>query len=117
MEGEMMVFDPPSALEYRWGDDTLRFDLEPRGDGCVLTFVNTLGELGRAARDAAGWHACLDLLGHHLAGEEPPWTPFDRWQQVHTTYVDRFGPEASTIGPPESVTRPDRSPRSGTAAP
>ena len=32
-------------------------------------------EVGKAARDAAGWHACLDILGHHLAGEKPPWSP------------------------------------------
>ena len=60
-------------------------------------------EVGKAARDAAGWHACLDILGHHLAGEKPPWSPVERWDQVHAQYVERLGPEASTIGPPESV--------------
>ena len=102
-EGEMIAFDPPSLLEYRWGGETLRFELEREGDGTVLTFVNSFDELGKAARDAAGWHACLDVLGHHLDGQEPPWRPMDRWEEVHAVYVEEFGPEAATIGPPDSV--------------
>jgi uncharacterized protein YndB with AHSA1/START domain len=101
LEGRMIEYDPPSVLELRWGDDeTLRFELEPDGEGSLLTFVNTFDELGRAARDAAGWHARLDLLAYHLDGEPPPWTPGARWQQVHESYVERLRPEASTIGPP-----------------
>jgi uncharacterized protein YndB with AHSA1/START domain len=98
-EGEMLVYDPPRALEFRWEDDVLRFDLRPDGDGCVLTFVDTFAEHGKASRDGAGWHACLDVLEYHLAGEDPPWTPHEHWADVHDGYVRRFGPEASTIGP------------------
>jgi len=101
IEGEMLTYDPPAALEFSWGDEEkLRFDLEPDGDGTVLTFVNTFDRVGKAARDGAGWHACLDLLGYHLDGEQPPWAPGDRWGQVHPSYVERFGPEAATIGAP-----------------
>jgi uncharacterized protein YndB with AHSA1/START domain len=99
-EGEMLVFDPPSTLEFRWEQEILRFDLRPDGDGCLLTFVDTFDELGKASRDGAGWHACLDVLEHHLAGEEPPWSPQEHWADVHAGYVARFGAEASTIGPP-----------------
>jgi len=101
VEGEMITFEPPSLLEYRWGDETLRFELRPEGDGCVLTFVNRFDEKGKAARDGAGWHSCLDLLEYHLSGDEAPWGPGERWKQVHPSYVERFGPEAATIGPPE----------------
>lgn len=101
VRGEMISYDPPALLEFRWGDDdTLRFELEPDDDGCVLTLVNTFDERGKAARDAAGWHECLDLLAHHLSGQEPPWAPRERWQEVHPAYVERFGPDAATIGPP-----------------
>ena len=99
-EGEMLVYDPPRVLEFRWDTDVLRFDIRPEGEGCVLTMVDTFAELGKAARDGAGWHACLDVLEHHLAGEEPPWTPQEHWADVHPGYVERFGPEAATIGPP-----------------
>jgi uncharacterized protein YndB with AHSA1/START domain len=100
IDGEMIACDPPSLLALRWGGDELRFELRPEGGGTLLTFVNTFDELGRAARDAAGWHACLDVLAHHLDGRQAPWNPGERWSQVHPSYVERFGPEASTIGPP-----------------
>jgi len=102
-EGEMLTYEPPSLMEFRWGEDTLRFALEPDGSGTKLTLVDTLGELGKAARDGAGWHTCLDRLAYHLDEAEPPWTSSERWGQVHDSYVEEFGPEAATIGPPEEL--------------
>jgi uncharacterized protein YndB with AHSA1/START domain len=99
-DGEMTIYDPPRLLEFRWGDETLRFELAPDGAGTVLTLLVGFDELGTAARDAAGWHVCLDALEHDLAGEDSPWTHRDRWDEVHPAYVERFGAEASTIGPP-----------------
>jgi uncharacterized protein YndB with AHSA1/START domain len=100
LEGEMLAYDPPSVLELRWGEETLRFELRPDADGTLLVFVNTFGELGKAARDATGWHVCLERLGCHLDGDGHPTQP---WEQVHQAYVRSFGPEASTIGPPGSA--------------
>lgn len=102
-DGEMTRFDPPRVLELRWGDDLLRFDLEPErgGAGCVLTLTVTFPEHGKAARDGAGWHVCLEQLAYVCGGTEPPWDPADRWREVHPGYVERLGPEASAIGPPE----------------
>jgi uncharacterized protein YndB with AHSA1/START domain len=102
-DGEFITYDPPNVLQFRWGDELLRFDLEADGSGTVLRFLNTFDELGKAARDAAGWHACLDILGHHVDGEEPPWRPEERWAEVHEWYVEKLGPEAAMIGPPESM--------------
>lgn len=100
--GQMTVYDPPSVLEFRWGDDTFRFELEPDGDGSVLTFRQIFDEQGKAARDGAGWHVCLDVLAYHLAGEQPPWESMERWRDVNAAYRERLGPAAATIGPPES---------------
>jgi uncharacterized protein YndB with AHSA1/START domain len=100
MEGEMVTYDPPSVLELRWGEDTLRFELRADGDGTVLTFLDTFDDLGRAARDAAGWHVCLDALAADLDGDSQARGQMDRWREVHEGYLRRFGPEASTIGPP-----------------
>ena len=98
--GEMVEFDPPSVMELRWeGDETLRLEVTPTGSGCVLTVINRFDEIGKAARDAAGWHACLDLLEVHLDGAAPI-DSTERWKSVHPVYVERFGPEAATIGPP-----------------
>lgn len=99
--GTVLVADPPRVLEYRWGDDTLRFELQPDGDGTVLTFTDTFDEYSKAARDGAGWHACLDMLGFALDGTKPEGDVGAYWRQVHPGYVERFGPEASAIGPPE----------------
>ena len=49
----------------------------------MLDFTASFAELGRAARDAAGWHTCLDLLGYDLADEPAPWPQDERWRQVH----------------------------------
>jgi len=100
-EGEVLAFDPPRSVEFRWGTDTIRLEVAPDGHGSLLTLLDTFDELGKAARDAAGWHACLDRLEHTLDGTQPDWAPGERWQAVHATYVSRFGPRAATIGPPE----------------
>ena len=78
----------------------LRFELEAVDDHTVLTLTDTLEELGKAARDGAGWHVCLDALAEHLNGDAPPPDADQRWQRVHPGYVEQFGPEAATIGPP-----------------
>ena len=66
-------------------------------------FVDTFDELGKASRDSAGWHVCLDVLEHHLAGREAPRSNKVHWQDLHDPYVERFRPEESTIGPPEGI--------------
>jgi uncharacterized protein YndB with AHSA1/START domain len=103
LEGEMLACEPPSLLEFSWGEDRLRFELEPHESGTELTLIDRLAERGKAARDGAGWHTCLDQLAYHLDGSSPPWTPPERWRQVHRSYVGGFGPEAATIGPPEEL--------------
>ena len=99
-EGEVMAFEPPSLLEFRWGTDTIRLEVAPDGQSSILTLIDTFDELGKAARDAAGWHECLDALEHALARTTPAWAPGERWHAVHGAYVDRFSPEAATVGPP-----------------
>jgi uncharacterized protein YndB with AHSA1/START domain len=100
-DGEVTEYDPPRTLEWRWGDgEVLRFELRAGGGGTALTLLATIADRGQGARDAAGWHACLDALALRLDGAEPPWEARERWEQVHPRYVERLGPEAATIGPP-----------------
>ncbi len=100
-DGEVLAFEPPRLLEIRWGTDRLRFELDPAGDGTRLTLTDTFDDVGKAARDGAGWHECLDLLEAELAGTAPDFAPGQRWGEVHGKYVEAFGPDAATIGPPE----------------
>jgi uncharacterized protein YndB with AHSA1/START domain len=99
-DGEVLAVDPPRLLEFRWGTDIIRIEIEPDGDESVLTLLDTFDDVGKAARDGAGWHTCLDQLEHELDGTSPPWSSRDRWGEVHPAYVAAFGAEASTIGPP-----------------
>jgi uncharacterized protein YndB with AHSA1/START domain len=99
-DGDMLAFVPPSLLELRWSDDILRFELEPDGAGTILRLRVTFPEHGKAARDAAGWHVCLERLAALSDGMEPAWEPSARWPVVHRAYVERLGPEASVTGPP-----------------
>ena len=101
-DGEVLACEPPSLLEFRWGTDVIRFEIVPKAEtGCTFVLSDMFGELGKAARDAAGWHTCLDFLAHHLTGTAPGWTTGERWNEVHPGYVERFGPAAATLGPPE----------------
>jgi hypothetical protein len=95
----MRVFDPPSVIEFTWGPDLLRIELQADGEGTLLTLTDTFDELGKAARDAAGWHECLNRLVGDLDGESlSGWGT--NWHQLNKIYQERFGPEASVLGPP-----------------
>ncbi|MGA2519356.1 MAG: SRPBCC domain-containing protein [Acidimicrobiales bacterium] len=102
--GHVLRVEPPTLLEFAWGTDTICLELAGDDRACTLTLSDTIDELGKAARDAAGWHTCLDLLEAGLTGSAPAFTSGERWASVHPRYVQRFGPPASTIGPPRPPT-------------
>jgi uncharacterized protein YndB with AHSA1/START domain len=101
-DGEVLAFEQGAVLEFTWGTDIIRLEVDPDGEGTRLTLLDTFDELGKAARDGAGWHTCLDKLEHHLDGTSSP-DSSDRWREVHPYYVEDFGPEAAMIGPPEGA--------------
>ena len=103
MEGEMLSYEPESFMEFRWGPDILRLELQAVDDGTELTLLDTLEERGKAARDAAGWHACLEALEASLHQDPAAREHMSIWNEVHPHYVKQFGAEATTIGPPEGV--------------
>ena len=59
--------DAPSALEFTWGGNLVRWQLEPHGTGTRLTLWATIHK-SWIAMGAAGWHLCLDVLDRHLGG-------------------------------------------------
>ena len=97
----MLSYEPLSASEFRWGPDVIRIEVRPVAQGTKLTLLDTLQERGKAARDGAGWHTCLDGLVSHLAGDPSSRDAMSQWRSVHPHYVEQFGREAATIGPPE----------------
>ncbi len=87
--------DAPSVLEYRWGNNDLRWTLEANGEGTRLTLWHNI-DRGFIAMGAAGWHICLDVLDR-LIGEEPigrivggEAMKFD-WPRLNTEYAKQFG--------------------------
>jgi uncharacterized protein YndB with AHSA1/START domain len=65
ISGEIRRFDVDSLFEWTWGEDLVRFELEPGGLGTQVLLTVWLG--GAASPDeiatkAAGFHMCMDQL-------------------------------------------------------
>jgi hypothetical protein len=100
----VLAYKLQSLVEFRWGTDYIRLELSPEGSGTTLTLIDRIDQVGKGARDAAGWHVCLDALEEHLNGK-PSSAEAGDWKSLEAKYSKQFGPEASTIGPPEKVSR------------
>ena len=61
--------EPPRLLEYAWGEDHLRWELEVVDGGTRLTLRHTLTDREWLPKVAAGWHLCLDVADRMLDGE------------------------------------------------
>lgn len=94
-ETEVTRADAPKLLEYRWGDNQMRWELEPLGDGTRLTLWHNI-DRGFIAMGAAGWHICLDVLDR-LMGDEPIGRIVGGdamrfgWPRLNEEYAKRFG--------------------------
>lgn len=98
--GCVTAIDPPNELEFTWGDDLIRVTLAPVPGGTLLVFSDVYDDRSRSARDAAGWHTCLDLLEATLAGRTPDWSQQERWAELYAFYVEdlRAGRPVRPIG-------------------
>lgn len=94
-ETEVTRADAPKLLEYRWGDNQMRWELEPLGDGTRLTLWHNI-DRGFIAMGAAGWHICVDVLDR-LMGDEPIGRIVGGdamqfgWPRLNEEYAKRFG--------------------------
>jgi uncharacterized protein YndB with AHSA1/START domain len=98
--GEVTELDPPTRFAFLWGEDHLRFALEPIEDGeaCMLRFTVELDARDKAARDGAGWHVCLDALERLLDGD-PVQRPYesDGWRVHYEEYERRGFPTGAEL--------------------
>lgn len=104
-DGELLKYDPPRALAYTWDTDVLRFEVRPRGEGCLLVLTHTFDDRLKAARDGAGWHLCLQALRASLDGaSSASREEADRlqtgWRELNDEYQQRFGIAAHEATPP-----------------
>jgi uncharacterized protein YndB with AHSA1/START domain len=104
--GKISVFDPPRVLEYTWEGDLLRWELRPEGTGCLLVFTTIPGDRANVARDATGWHFCLDNLEATVDGNPAAGFDKERFSALNAEYAARFGLgsfPAFMIGPANRV--------------
>jgi len=98
-EGRCVAVEAPRLLELEWGDDRLRMELEPDGDGTRFVLLDTIAERRHAARTGAGWHLCLEGLHAEVDGSAPPAaTDEATWNEVHGAYLEAVGGDRHVWG-------------------
>jgi len=100
--------EEPHLLEYDWGGNDLRWELEPYGGGTRLTLWHCI-DRGFIAMGAAGWHICFDVMDRLLSGRPlgrivgPAAMQFDGWRRLYAEYTRALGIESPG---PHSSTEP-----------
>jgi uncharacterized protein YndB with AHSA1/START domain len=109
-ETRIMRAEAPHFLEYMWGANPMRWELEPIPGGTRLTLSTAINR-NFISMGAAGWHVCLDVLDHLLAGDPigrlvgTDTMKFSGWQRLTNEYAQMFGLE-----PPKRFPQPQTQP-------
>jgi uncharacterized protein YndB with AHSA1/START domain len=96
--------EAPRLLEYDWGGNDIRWELEPLANGTRLTLWHNIGRKF-IAMGAAGWHICLDVLDRFLAGHPigrmvaGDAVKFGDWKRLNAEYSKQFGVEVTNPNP------------------
>jgi uncharacterized protein YndB with AHSA1/START domain len=95
--------EAPRLLEYSWGGNDMRWELEPLANGTRLTLWHNI-DRRFVSMGAAGWHICFDVLERFVAGD-----PIGRivggeamkfgWQRLNAEYAKQFGIDATNPHP------------------
>ena len=91
--------EEPKLLEYTWGGNGLRWELESQGTGTRLKLWHSI-DRRYIAWGAAGWHICFDVMDRLLDGDPigrivgPDAVTFGGWQQLNAEYSEQFGVES-----------------------
>jgi uncharacterized protein YndB with AHSA1/START domain len=88
--------EAPTLLEFNWGGQDIRWQLEPVKGGTRLTLWHNINR-GFISMGAAGWHICFDVL-HRLLDGQPigrivgaDALQFGGWQRLNAEYAQQFG--------------------------
>ena len=101
LPGHGLGMGPSPQGELHLGDDTIGFALTEAPDGGTTFVLTEELSANHAARNAAGWDACLDRLAARRGGRDPGRQRFDRYA---ATFEPVLGHQD---GPPEGVHDPD----------
>jgi uncharacterized protein YndB with AHSA1/START domain len=90
--------EAPRLLEYGWGENDIRWELEPLGGGTRLTLWHNI-DRRFISWGAAGWHICFDVLDRLLARDPigrlvgPDQMSLDGWKRLQAEYAEQFANE------------------------
>lgn len=94
-KSDVLAVEKEKVLEYHWGDDILRWELEPTPSGTRLTLRHSTTEKGWLPKFAAGWHICLVVVDRLMAGD--PVGPIvgmaameHGWERLHDEYAQEL---------------------------
>lgn len=103
-ETQVKHADEPRLLEFNWGGQDLRWELELLGaSGTRLTLWHNI-DRRFISMGAAGWQICFDVLERLLAGEPigrivgPEAMQFG-WPRLNAEYAQQFGIDAPSWPP------------------
>ena len=103
-ESRITRADAPKVLEYTWGGQNMRWELEPRDAGTRLTLWHN-SHKGFISMGATGWHVCFDVLKALLDGDPigrtvgPAAMQVPGWQRLHEDYAQQLGVPMPTWRP------------------
>ena len=95
-ETTVMRADAPKVLEYSWGGNDIRWELEGSGGGTRLTLWTSI-DRRFISMGAAGWHICFDVMDRYLSGfpigriVAGDALKFGGWQRLNAEYAKQFG--------------------------
>ena len=95
--------DAPRILEYNSGGNSMRWELEPVGNGTRLTLWAVI-DRRFISMGAAGWHIAFDVLERMLSGAPigrmagQSAMGFEGWQRLNVEYAQQFGVELPKWG-------------------
>jgi uncharacterized protein YndB with AHSA1/START domain len=76
-----------SILEYTWGEDIVRFELNQESDGCGLVLIEKIRTItNHTPKDLAGWHVCLNVI-NALIDESTIEDRKEEWKMWYEKYV------------------------------
>ncbi len=93
MSFTVLRVEPPRLFEHTAMDEgTMRWELEPEGDGCLLVMTQTVSSFAQAVENhyASGMHHSLERLELALDGEPIDWS-WPRWEELRDEYAARAG--------------------------
>lgn len=96
MQIDVRIAERPKLLEYTWGTDLLRWELQATPQGTRLTLHHTVTDKSWLPKVCAGWHICLDVADRVLQGRPVGRIVGDEakkhgWDRLNAAYAQQLG--------------------------